>query len=91
MEARIVQTIGVRHAADNGGMVHQPRELGEVLADLQPGDRCGDGIEFATHIRRGGGLHVQRVEMTRPTITEQENAGLDGRRSIQPRRLVSLS
>src|SRR5688572_29786795 len=51
------------NAAQEGGVLHELCEAGEVLADSDAGDGGFDGAEFAADIGRGVGLGIECVDV----------------------------
>ena len=67
-------------------MLHQLRELREVLADLDAGHRRVDRLELAADVRRGVGLGVEGVDVAGPAGHPQQDAGSGPRARPGPRR-----
>jgi hypothetical protein len=61
MHRHEVVSLGVRHRPDDRQPVHLGGELGQVLADPDPGDRRVDRVELAADAVGGLGLHVEGV------------------------------
>jgi hypothetical protein len=71
---RVVIDDLVMRRANEGDMMHLPREHGQMLAHLHTGDRGRDRLELAAHFRGRGGLHVPQVLMRWPALQEEQDA-----------------
>ena len=58
---RVVQTIGVVHAANDGHMMHHLRGVRQVLADMHTRDGCRNRLEFAAHFSLGAFGFISKV------------------------------
>ena len=70
----IVQTVGVMQTADQGGLVHQPSQTGQMLDNLQAGHRRGDRLKLTANFRRRIRLEVERVQMAWPAVLVEQDA-----------------
>ena len=66
----------VTDAAKDGELVRALGQLGQVLAEADAGDLGGDLLELAAVRVRGGGLHVERVEVARAAAEANEDRRL---------------
>lgn len=48
---------------------------GQVFADLQSADGCGDGLKIAADFERRVGFHIEGVVMTDGACAEHEDQG----------------
>ena len=77
------------HAADDGGMVHEPGQPREVLADADAGDVGVDGLERAAV--GGAGPQVEGVLVAGAAVHPQEDAAfVPSRLSAGDRILLGL-
>src|SRR5205807_571757 len=67
-----VVEVVVADAAGDGVQVGQAGEARQVFADLEAGDRRGDGSEGAADLFRGVGLGVPGVELTLAAAGEDD-------------------
>ena len=65
------------HAAHDRQTIHHTRYLGQVLADPNPWHRGGNRAELTADLCRGTRLHVISVNMARPAIMKDQDAGAD--------------
>src|SRR5205814_1201301 len=63
----------VGHRADERTLVHHPRELRQMLADLQPRHIRGNGLELPANFRRGIHLQVEDVLVRRSARQEHHD------------------
>ena len=73
--AGVVVAQFVRQRADQGDVPHHLGRPGQVLADADARDGGVDRLEVAPHFDRRIGLGVERVEVARPAVEPDEDAG----------------
>jgi len=66
---------GVGERAQQAVAVRQLTETGQQLANLNSWDCSGDGVEGAANAIGGVWLRVERVELGRPAVLENEDTG----------------
>src|SRR5262245_57457129 len=80
---RGVVSHGVRHAADQGNLVHDPGHARQVFAKPQTRDARADGPELTADLSRGVRLWVPGVKLAGAAVVKQQDTRLDPR---SPRR-----
>src|SRR5260221_4156084 len=70
--------------ANDGQLVGQLGKMLEVLADLHPGHAGRDWLKQPANLRWRRGLHVERIELTRPTPHKQEYARFGPAKAVGP-------
>ena len=60
----------MREGADLRKLVHHAGDAGQMLADVNAGDVGRDALEIASHLDRGVGLEVERVNRAQATFEE---------------------
>ena len=65
---------------DQGCVVHEPRQAGQVLADRDAGEARVNRPELSADLRGCVRLHVPHIEVARPAIEEQNDASVGTRR-----------
>ena len=75
-EGDAVDRIRMRHRADDGDTVHDAGGVGQQLADVEAGDVALDRLQLAADVDGGARLGVERLELTRRAIQEEEDARL---------------
>ena len=78
---RVVQAVGVVHAAHQRHLVHHARHVRQMLADRQTGDRGRDRFELAANFAGPVGLEIVGIEMARPAVIEHDDARLQRRQA----------
>ena len=66
----------VMRTADDGPVLHGPREAGQMFANANAGHGGGNFLERAAYVRGRIGLDVECVQMTNATPAEEYNAAL---------------
>jgi len=74
---RIVQAVGMMHAANQGAVVHHLGHSWQMLADSQTGHRSGDRLELAADGTGRLRLQIVGVQMTWATIKKDKYATAD--------------
>ena len=76
MGAGEVGRIVMPHRPNHGELVGMPGQPLKQFGELQSRHIRGDRLERSPHFRRGVGLHIERVDMTRSAPHEQQDTGL---------------
>jgi hypothetical protein len=84
---RVVAACPVADRANDGGTMHPPGHLRQVLANPDSGGAGGDGLELAAHLDRSVRLHVEHVLRRRTAVQEEEQDALRLRPELRTRRL----
>ena len=67
----------VMQAANERGAIEDPREARQMFADADAGNGRADGAVLAANLGRRVRLGVERVEVARAAVEEDEDAGAD--------------
>ena len=74
----------VSNRSDEQHPVHLPREARQQLANLNPFRRGRDRLPRPPDFGRGFGFEIEQVDLTRPAVHIEQNAGLRaGSRSLR--------
>ena len=65
------------HAAHDREFVRDPRTTRQMLAELQPWHTGRDRLEVTANLGGSIGLQVPGIQVARPAIQEEHDAGLD--------------
>ena len=69
----------VVHRADQRRMVHLPGQFRQMLAQVDAGGAAANRLKFAADLDRCVWFHVPHVEMARPAIEKNHDAGVGTR------------
>src|SRR5262249_23277788 len=74
--------------ANDGAVMRMLSKAREMFAELDARDRCGNRLERTADFGRGRRLHIPHVEMARPAIKENQDAGIGGGGQRRPLSLL---
>ena len=64
------------HGADERCLVRLPSQLRKMFRHAQTGKCGGNRLKLATDLSRRVGLHIPHIQMARPTVEMNDDAGI---------------